>query len=130
MRSYLTYRVLPEVLYVEILDLTTALTKKDGADGVIHRQVVRLSTSYYKTKRGYAVRRDLITLKRKSSGHQILDEEVYNIGPEEALCNIINLDSCKDGVYEITVCNVTKDWESGYADDWDLKLVPYAELST
>lgn len=40
--------------------------------------------------------------------------------------SIINLDECGDGLYEVVVCNETHDWESGYVDGYDLKLIPFA----
>lgn len=46
------------------------------------------------------------------------------ISPEEVTDRIVNLQQCKDGVYEITMCNVAKDWETGYVDSWDYRLSP------
>ena len=50
-------------------------------------------------------------------------EDISCIGAEEVLPRIINLDECKDGVYEVTACNISHDFETGYADDWDYKLI-------
>lgn len=68
----------------------------------------------------------LTPLSRKSKGFQLLDEEVGN-GGTEVIGNIVNLDSCADGVYIVTTCNESRDYETGYIDDYDLQLIPYTE---
>ena len=82
--------------------------------------VVRLTSSTYFTARGVSYRKDITVLKRKSSLHlsEVFDE------PDE-MFRITNLDKCEDGIYEIGWCNVSTDWETGYADDWDYVLMPY-----
>lgn len=32
-----------------------------------------------------------------------------------------------EGLYEIVICNESRDWETGMVDDWELKLVPYVD---
>ena len=44
--------------------------------------------------------------------------------------SIINLYECDDGIYEVIMCNLSHDWETGYLDDWDLKLIPYKKEKT
>lgn len=41
--------------------------------------------------------------------------------------HITNLDKCKDGIYKIQICNPRTDWETGYIDEYDYKLVPFKE---
>jgi len=45
----------------------------------------------------------------------------------DPVINSLNIDNLADGVYEIIVCNVSKDYETGIIDDWDLKLIPLKE---
>lgn len=88
-------------------------------------QVVRLSTSAWSDDRGVYLRKSLTTLKRKSSGYQILTEDVNNISPLEVIENIVNLNDCVDGIYKVEICNVSTDWETGYVESYDYKLVPF-----
>lgn len=39
--------------------------------------------------------------------------------------SIIKVNDVPDGLYKLVACNLSRDWESGMIDDWDLKLVPY-----
>ncbi len=102
------------------------LELSDGKPKEVHQQVVRLKTTYWKGKRGFYQQKSLTTLSRKSKGFQLLDEEVSN-GGAEVIGRIINLDACEDGVYLVTTCNESRDWESGHIDDYDLQLIPYVE---
>jgi len=86
------------------------------------RLVVRLSTSTFFTKRGVSSKKDITVLSRKSD---LRLGDVF-CEPEE-MHRIVNLHRCEDGVYEITWVNVSHDWETGYPDDWDYKMIPYEE---
>lgn len=91
-----------------------------------HREVVRLRTTFWTTARGgIAIKKELIPLRRKSEGVQLLDEDCRMAGAEMVAGNITNLSECKDGVYTFEVCNESKDWETGIVDDYDYKLVPF-----
>jgi len=87
--------------------------------------VVKLKTSTWNDSRGLHIKKSITYLRRKCVGFNFLEEEVSAIGPEEAARSIINLDECKDGIYEVVICNETHDWESGIVDGWSLKLVPF-----
>lgn len=87
--------------------------------------VVRVITTCWADNKGAHTKRSLNVLKRKSFGFNILEDECSNIGAEEAMGNILNLYDVKDGIYEIITCNISRDIESGYVDDWDLKLIPF-----
>lgn len=89
--------------------------------------VVRLKTTAWSSNRGLHVKQDITYLKRKSFGHNILEEEIECTCPDDAFRSIVNLHECADGIYEIIVCNVSTDWETGYVDSYDLKLIPYKE---
>jgi hypothetical protein len=90
-----------------------------------HLCVVRLSTSYWQSARGIHQRKDLTYLRRQCQGFNILEEEAANVGAPDAVANIINLDGCADGVYQVVICNAGIDFETGQVDSWDLKLIPY-----
>ncbi len=89
------------------------------------RSVVRLKTAYWKTERGLHCRKDLIRMRRLSFDFQILEEDSANIGVDEVLQKIVNLSECKDGLYTVATCNERHDWETGYLDDYDYRLVPF-----
>ena len=94
------------------------------------RQVVRLSTNYWKDERGgLHLSKSLRTLKRKSEGYQIATEDAYMAGVDEVMQHIENLFDCEDGVYEIVTCNESTDWETGHVDSYDYKLLPFREAS-
>lgn len=95
------------------------LTKKEEDNKVI----VRLSTSIWKSNRGGHIKRDIIFLKRKSSGFNFLEEDFDSVGVSETIERIINLNECTDGIYEVVTCNISREYESGIIDDWDYKLI-------
>lgn len=87
--------------------------------------VVRVVTTSWHDGKGLHTKRSLNLLKRKSFGFEILKEECDNIGADDAARNITNLHEVPDGVYELVAVNVSRDVETGYVDDWDLKLIPF-----
>jgi hypothetical protein len=87
--------------------------------------VVRLTTTGWSDSRGAHYKKSLTVLKRKSFGMNIIEEECSAVGAEEGLENIQNLLDVPDGIYEVVVCNISRDIESGYVDDWELRLVPF-----
>ena len=89
--------------------------------------VVRLTTSAYSTERGIFLKRGLTYLKRKTTGPNHIEDEVSDIGADELFQRIINLNDCIDGVYYFEMCNKKIDWEGGYLDDWEYRLVPFKE---
>lgn len=91
----------------------------------INRVVVRIRTTAFKTKRGSAVRKDIYVLKKQCLGFNFFEEEISQIGMENIVDRIVNLNQCDDGVYEMMICNESRDWETGYVDDYDFKLVSF-----
>ena len=89
--------------------------------------VVRLSRSFWNDENGVYQRTSLRVLKRKSSTKYgyVLVEDALQSSAEEVLPRVVNLHECEDGVYEVVCCNVSKDWETRYDEDWDFKLIPY-----
>ena len=104
---------------------STEAKKVPFIEPVVHRTVVRLSTSWWSDNRGLYQRKSLTYLKRKSSGFNCLEEEINNIGAVDAQEYILNFDKCEDGVYEV-VANYGTD-EFGHVDEVDYTLVPYQD---
>jgi hypothetical protein len=110
-----------------IVDALLADTSKDVDPS---RCVVRVQTSAWGDKRGVHIKKSLTYLRRQCIGFNVLEEDVSAIGAEDVVSRIINLDKCKDGMYQVVACNERRDWETGYVDDYDLKLVPFSMEET
>lgn len=91
--------------------------------------VVKVSTSYYHTGRGFASTKRVEFLRRKSDKEYVysIEEDASCGGADSVMQRIVNLDKVDDGVYQMIWINEFRDWESGYIEDWDYKLVPYKE---
>lgn len=101
------------------------ITPHDESEEPPSVSVLRVKTTYWKTKRGIHTRRDITTLKKLSSGYQILEEDSDSFGVDEVMQKIVNLHEVEDGLYEVTLVNKGYDWETGYLDDYDYELIPY-----
>jgi hypothetical protein len=99
------------------------LTKKEDD----YLEVIRLSTEYYKRGERFYCSRIISPLARMSKGYRPFSEDVSNIGVQNAMESLVNLSECPDGIYEVVICNESRDWESGIVDDYDLMLVEYKE---
>lgn len=89
------------------------------------RTVVRVTTNGYSNGECYTFKKTVRRLKRKSFGYSQL-ESIYGFDTEEDPL-IENLLNVSDGVYQLVMCNIYKDCETGYIEDWDWKLIPYNE---
>ena len=89
-----------------------------------NKTVVKLVTTYYQTKNGFAIKKELVILKKQCSGYNFLTEDCQSIGVDECLSKIENLNDCKDGVYKLLTCCESRDWETNIVDDYDYRLVP------
>ncbi len=89
--------------------------------------VVRLRTTSWWDGKGLHIKRSLTVLRRRSRATCLIEEDVSAVGATETAALIENLDDCKDGVYEVVLCNVRRDWETGYIDSWGYKLLPFTE---
>ena len=85
--------------------------------------VVRLTTNAWRDSRGVHLKKSLNFLKRQCKGFNLLDEDCSMIGAEEVIPRIVNIGSVTDGIYRVVTCNESRDWESGYIDDYEYKLV-------
>lgn len=93
-----------------------------------HLAVYRKETTYYRTKKGFAFKVDLIKLKRKSYGFDALEDDFMGCDSLSSLP--INLHKVPDGEYSVEVINVSKDWETGIVDGWDLILKPLTQTNS
>jgi hypothetical protein len=91
------------------------------------RIVVRLTTNYYCNNQKAVIKKELRFLKRKSYGDNFFIEDCGSGGDDIVIKSIENLDECEDGIYELVTCDVSYDWETGYADGWNWKLIEYKE---
>lgn len=91
------------------------------------KTIVKLTTEYYHDNKSAFIKKKLTTLKRKSTGYNLLIEECDNIDAQEVLSNIINLYNVKDGIYELIICNQSCDYETGVLEMYDYKLIEYIE---
>ena len=98
-------------------------------DGPICRSVVRVVTQAYATKRGVHIRKSLLYLKRLSEGQNMLESDLDAIDAEEVISTILNLYEVPDGVYELRMCDVGRDYETGYLDNWNYRLVPFVAVN-
>lgn len=101
----------------ELLLLQNPVDIKDN------RCVVRLKTTSWADKRGLHQKKSLTFLRRQCEGFNVLEEDAGAIGADEVLPRILNLNECADGIYNVVVCNESRDFETGYINDYDYKLV-------
>lgn len=86
--------------------------------------IVRIKTTTWFDKSGLHVRKDIRTMKRLSQGFDFFTDECQQIGAEDALSMLTNLDKCEDGLYHVVIINEQRDWESGHIDSYEFKLIP------
>ena len=88
--------------------------------------VVRVQTEAFKRGDSYFYGKSIRVLK-KLTEYDVLHEECQAVGVQEGLENLININIVDDGLYQIVIGHASYDCETGYLDDWDLKLIPYVE---
>lgn len=93
-----------------------------------NKTVIRLRTEMYCRGNSAFIKKSLTTLKKKSTGYNLLIDDIGHCDANEVLSRIVNLDECKDGLYILTTTNVSTDYWSGYVDDYDYILLPYREF--
>ena len=93
--------------------------------GETNRCVVKLTTTVWRDQRGINIQRSLVYLRRQCVGFNILEEDCSATYPREVVERVTNLDQCVDGTYEVVTCNESRDWETGYIEDYDYRLIPY-----
>ena len=89
--------------------------------------IVRLSTSAWHDKRGVYLKKSLVFLRRRCKGFPVFEDDCSQSEVIDVLDRVLNIDTVPDGIYKVTPCNITTDFESGYVDDWDYRLDPIEE---
>ena len=87
--------------------------------------VVRLKTSYWASSRGLHQQRNITYMKRLSEGWHPLQDDSHAMCAEDIITAIANLDQCKDGLYEVVIINIKRDYETGDIEQYDYMLLPY-----
>ena len=87
--------------------------------------IVRLTTNYWDDKKGLYLKKSVTILKRKCNGYNIIQEDTDNMGADEVVSRIVNLYSIEDGIYQVVICNESRDWETNNVEDYDYKLIPF-----
>jgi hypothetical protein len=105
------------------LGLTLDLLQEQPED----RCIVRISTSSWKDKRGIHIRKDINYLRKLCIGYNLLEEDASSLYTNDIVDYIHNLYEVDDGVYQVVTCNESIDYETGYIDGYDYKLIPYKE---
>ncbi len=107
-----------EVVMVTLLDVIRHGKKTN-------KTIVRLKRSCWSDRNGVYQKTSLTVLKRQSSADfgYVLIEDADQSSAEDVIGSIVNLHECDDGVYEAIYCDVSIDRETGYAEDWNYKLI-------
>lgn len=88
--------------------------------------IIRVATEAFKRGDTYFYGRTIRVMK-KISEFNYLDEDCKQVGVLEAIENILNINTVEDGLYRLEMCNVSKDHETGWVDDFNFKLTPHQE---
>lgn len=92
----------------------------------MNKCVVRVQDECYRRGDSYFLGKSIRVIKRLTQ-HDVLADEVDSVGVKDGLENILNLADCRPGLYEMVMCNHSRDIESGYLDAWSWKLVRIGE---
>lgn len=103
--------------------MSTAPIAQGPVDVNVSRCVVRVKTTTWADKKGLHQKKSLTFLRRRCEGFNLLEEDAGAIGAEEVMPRILNLGECEDGIYKVVACNERRDYETGYVDDYDYRLV-------
>lgn len=99
--------------------LTAFLDTEETTTDEKPRVFVRIRTSCWKNREGIHFKKSMRFLQRKCVGHNFILEECQSFGAHDFLPMITNFHDVADGVYEVVINRISKDWETGMVDDWD-----------
>lgn len=86
------------------------------------RCVVKITTSAYSTSRGLEIKKQIRYLRRRCIGYNLLEEEISATDAETVASHFTNLGSVPDGVYEVVMTDICRDWEYGEINSYALTL--------
>ena len=91
--------------------------------GLIYRAYV----SNYMTARGFACKFELREMKKLScSGCNYCGSILDFLSDIHCEDGVQGMDNLEDGrLYRLEICDIYRDWETGYIEDWHLKLVDH-----
>lgn len=92
------------------------------------KDVVRVRTSCWWDGRSLVAKKEVIPMKRLSSS-SALEDAINAVGAKEVIGLIKNLDMVADGLYELVMVDIRRDWESGHIEGCRYQLVPYKVMS-
>jgi len=104
---------------IDLTELVKGVMATDAKER--YKLIGRVTTTTYKTAKGFAQTKRFDILKRQSTLalSDVIDDIEFGIP--------LNLLDVPDGVYELTACNFSRDWETGIIDDWDVTLLPITD---
>lgn len=111
----------------EFNDLLADLSpRQDKCKGAIYK----VDVQHCRTERGILFSVRLNKMKRMSCGGckdcGAIEDELNEIDP--TIWPILDIEKCKHGeLYTLEYCNISTDWETGYADSWDLRAAKYSD---
>lgn len=92
--------------------------------------VVKIKTESFKRGDAYFKGKSLRVLKRKSKG-PILDcflEDINCTSVDWVMFKIVNFSQVPNGLYQLIIVNEYRDYETGYVEDWNYKLISFSEV--
>lgn len=87
------------------------------------RTIVRVMTRTWSDRKGIYQKKKLRYVKHRCEGESIFQQDI-DVG-EDVIPRIVNLNDCNDGLYQVVACNILRDFNTGYIDYFDYRLVPY-----
>lgn len=97
----------------------------DESPKEMNSTVVRRKTTTWSDKSGHHVKITLYVMKSLSEGFLVIEDDVKQIGYAEVWPRVVNLLEVQDGLYQLIIVNESRDFESGYIEDYKFKLIPY-----
>jgi len=64
--------------------------------------------------------------RHSTDGYSVLDDQLENLG-SEAIVHLPKDGLIEGRLYESRATNVSRDWETGYPDDWDVEIFEVTE---
>jgi len=109
----------------EMLKLELDVEASDGTHEQEHLTVVRLRRGVWGDRKGIHQKTSLTFCKRLCRGENILADDISMVGAVECMNRITNLDDSEDGLYEVAMCDIERDYETGSIEGWTYILLPY-----
>ena len=94
------------------------------------RVVVKVTTEQWSDHRGINETRRIRWLRRQTSGHNFLEEDVNQTGASDAFERIVNWRGLPDGVYQVCTTDLCSNWDTGLVEEWNYRLVPIDDVAS